>query len=509
MFCKTCQYPLWNLKERTCPECGTGFAPSQFRFRANSIQFLCPHCGQQYYGTSERGHLVPPAFSCVKCERDIEMDQMALVPVAGLDERRTRARGNPWTERAGRPTIRDWFQTTLMSMGAPAPLILATDRTDSLRRTLGYACTTVVLASAASIVMPFMVLLPILAPLGINAKGVLAIAIWAVGVILTGILAFLLIPIAALVAHVVLRGGKPQGGLRTTIHAAALSAGPNVFWGVPLFGIMAGFLGVVWWGISFSVMLRVAHRVSRLRATIAGMLVPTVTIILFVGGFVALMVFSLSAANSAMGTMSNGALTDVGKTTRSLRVANAAAGRERHLGSLLLDGDVLSTDLIGDAFSQTSQISVNGVDLTQLVLTGTDQERAAAAASLDALLTPDVVAYRVGDVVVIRDVPDPAPDPRLWRVAVSLEPVANAMWYPQAMQGASNPFITMGMGGDSNSAINPEVAGQNLIRAAHGLPPLPPLHTITDAAPFRVTESAGEAEHEAKPVPTEAPAGPG
>lgn len=30
MRCKTCNYRLWNLAGRTCPECGTGFRPSGF-----------------------------------------------------------------------------------------------------------------------------------------------------------------------------------------------------------------------------------------------------------------------------------------------------------------------------------------------------------------------------------------------------------------------------------------------------------------------------------------------
>lgn len=489
MFCKTCQYPLWNLKERTCPECGSGFAPSQFRFRANAIRFLCPHCAQQYYGTSERGHLVPHAFTCVKCAQDIEMDQMVLVPAAGIDERKTRARVNPWTERKTRPTLRDWFQTTLMSMGTPAALMLATDRDTPLSRTLGYAALTAALATATSIVMPFLVLLPILAPLGVNARGVFAILLWACGVLFAAVLTFALVPLTALIAHAILRGGDPKGGLRTTIHAAAMSSGPNVCWAIPFFGMLTGFVGIVWWGISFSIMLQVAHRVSKLRATIAGMLVPVATILLVVGGMAALTYFSLSAASTAMGSMSNGALSDVSKVSRSLRTAADASGRERHLGSLLLSGDVLATDLIGDNFSGTSSIVVNGVDLTQLVLTGTEEERQAAAIALDATLTPDLIAYRVGDVIVIRDVPDPAPDPHLWRVAVSLEPTVNAVWYGPQTQAPGNPFGSMGMGGDSNTSINPNIAAQNLIRQTHGLPPLPPLHTITDSAPFRMAES--------------------
>ena len=67
MRCKQCDYRLWNLTARRCPECGTPFLPSEFEFVPNSVQFCCPHCGQAYYGTDAKGHLVPPAFTCGRC----------------------------------------------------------------------------------------------------------------------------------------------------------------------------------------------------------------------------------------------------------------------------------------------------------------------------------------------------------------------------------------------------------------------------------------------------------
>lgn len=65
MRCKKCDYRLWNLPSRVCPECGQPFRPSEFEFPVNSVQFRCPHCNQSYYGTGEKGHLVPIEFECV------------------------------------------------------------------------------------------------------------------------------------------------------------------------------------------------------------------------------------------------------------------------------------------------------------------------------------------------------------------------------------------------------------------------------------------------------------
>ncbi|QYK48540.1 MAG: hypothetical protein KF838_01485 [Phycisphaeraceae bacterium] len=508
MFCKVCNYALWNLKDRTCPECGTGFAPSQFRFTPNSIRFLCPHCAQQYYGTSRVGHLVPDDFTCVSCQHQIRMDEMILVPAAGIDERKTRARGNPWIERAGRPTIRDWLHTTVLSMGTPAALILATSPSTRLSRTLGYAALTAALASATSVILPFVTLAPFLLPFGINAKGWFALLVWVVGVACSGLLMYVAVPIAAAASHLVLRGGKPAGTLRTTIHAAAISSGSNIFWGVPVFGFMTGPVGMIWWGVSFSVMLRVAHKVTKTRAAIAGMLVPVAIMLAFAAAMAVAIFFSVRAATTAIGTLSTSAQADVAAVSLALRDAAAEDGRERHLGSLFLEGKVTIADLLGDNFSSTSAVIAGGVDLAPIISAASETERQSLISTLDASLTPDIIAYRVGDIIVIRDIPEPPPDPHLWLAAVSLEPTANTNWYAQSNTPAAGQLRLMGMGGPSNASINPDVTDQNRIRAIYGLPALPPLHTILPSIPFRVVDSDAPPEqhnHEPGAQPSEGP----
>ena len=100
MRCRTCDYRLWNLLERRCPECGTPFLPSQYEFFPNTIRFRCPHCDQSYYGTGEKGHLDPAEFDCVSCGRRIDMDQTVLEPTAGVDEDQTQTERVPWLERS-------------------------------------------------------------------------------------------------------------------------------------------------------------------------------------------------------------------------------------------------------------------------------------------------------------------------------------------------------------------------------------------------------------------------
>jgi hypothetical protein len=514
MFCKICNYALWNLKERTCPECGTGFAPSQFRFKPNAIRFLCPHCSQQYFGTSRTGHLVPDRFDCVNCHQPIAMDQMVLVPAAGVDERKTRARVNPWTDRIGRPKLRDWFKSVGLSLFVPGSLILATDISTPRARTLGFAVLTAAIASAASIIMPFMVTAPFLVPLGINANGIEAIAVYGLGVMISGLLMYAIVPLYALIAHIILLGGKPQHGLRVTMHAASMSSGANLLWGVPIMGLMIGPVGAIWWGVSMSVMLRAVHRVTPVRAYIAGLGPPLVAFGAAIAGFVAFVVWAMTLGVNATAQM--GAATAAQIAAVEGAIASNTLSGERHVGSLILDGSLLQSSVIATPFSQTSQIIAGGVDLSQALLTMTDQERATLAATLDASLTPDVIAYRVGDLIVIRDVPIPSPTSALWHVAYCLEPTANPGFAQTtlSMQTSSSapgafPFNPGQMlGGPSNASINPTLIEQNRIRANHGLPPLPPLESITAAKPFTTADVATTPENPPDDQTEESPVAP-
>ena len=123
MRCKNCDYRLWNLTSRQCPECGTPFLPSEFEFLLNSIQFCCPHCNQSYYGTGEKGHLVPPEFDCVSCRRHIHMDEMIVLPTEGVEEEQTKVDTMPWLERKGKGVLRAWFSTVGKALVAPGRLI--------------------------------------------------------------------------------------------------------------------------------------------------------------------------------------------------------------------------------------------------------------------------------------------------------------------------------------------------------------------------------------------------
>ena len=122
MRCRTCEYPLWNLSTRQCPECGTPFVPSEYEFMLNSVKYCCPDCGQEYYGTGINGHLVPVEFDCLNCHRHLHMDEMVLLPRDGVSERQTEFQSIPWIDRSRRGYISSWIRTIGWSMAKPRQL---------------------------------------------------------------------------------------------------------------------------------------------------------------------------------------------------------------------------------------------------------------------------------------------------------------------------------------------------------------------------------------------------
>ena len=119
MRCRTCDYALWNLPARLCPECGAAFRPSDFEFVPNSVRFCCPHCDQVYYGTTATGHLEPDRFDCVRCGERIAMDEMVLRPHEGLAEHLTQLGSNPWLQRHRRGRFKAWCATIGAALVSP------------------------------------------------------------------------------------------------------------------------------------------------------------------------------------------------------------------------------------------------------------------------------------------------------------------------------------------------------------------------------------------------------
>jgi len=296
MRCRTCDYRLWNLAARTCPECGAPFKPSDFEFTPNSVQFLCPHCQQDYYGTSLQGHLVPRRFECVKCGRSIDMDEMIVLPTQGVHEDRTAMHSNPWLMRQERGLVKSYFSTLGRGMGAPVALMRATSELSSVTQAWWFALITQVLiwTVAASLCCGTYTAITLAEyeTVGIWDSIGLASGVWLAPIAVT----MGWIAVWGLAAHALLRlSGPTAGGIGRTYQVLCYTSGANLLSLIPFpFNLVtaAPLLSLIWWGIVGMLGLQEAQRVSGGRAALAVFAPLGVLIALLVGGFILMVTLS-------------------------------------------------------------------------------------------------------------------------------------------------------------------------------------------------------------------------
>lgn len=492
MRCTQCDYRLWNLYSRQCPECGTPFLPSDYEFVPGSVRFCCPRCGQSYYGTGAGGHLSPPAFTCVSCGAAVTMDEMVLRPTEGLEEEQTRVDVAPWLDREQRGTVRGWFAMIGRGMFAPGRLMASVPAGASVGQAWWYLCFSELLVRTA-FMLSFVALMVLIAPPSAPPGVFLFCCAPIVGVVLA-------VALWGLAAHGILRiAGALPGGLGRTYQALCYSYGPSVLGALPLIGMHLWFgVSVPWWIVSAIVALRRAHNVSGLRAAVAVATPPGLILAGGIGLYVWFMVkvfssASFAAAMSAAGqpaTQAEVSTQIVFSAYSSYAIANGGAGPD-HAVRLLDDTFLTAGSLIGPG-SATREAAVPVGDTTLArydSLIATRRQRAAEAAA--AALPPGVVAHRLGDFVFTYhgiDVDDA--DPRLWLLVLSYDPDRNpptpgAPRYQFAAQ-ADGAMVAITPG-----SLAAALQQQNRLRAAAGLGPLPDPDTVTHAAPAGPTVPAG------------------
>lgn len=289
MRCTQCNYALWQIAARRCPECGSPFKPSDFDFVPNSVRFACPHCDQAYYGTAANGHLVPAAFDCVKCHQPIHMDDMLLLPTEGLEEHRTLPFDMPWLEigkRYGR--LKGWAKTVGCAMGAPGRLLSVTPRESGVFKSLLFFALTQTLVITTSGLLLF--LLPIVGLLSFSGFR-LDWLVWSLGVMSL----YVILPLSVLflqtsVTHlVVVITGKHTGDFGRTLQALAYAGGANMLSAIPCVGLYQP--GAIWWLVSSIFTVAEAQRIPRWRATVSvlalpvGILTLAMTLVLTLGWY--------------------------------------------------------------------------------------------------------------------------------------------------------------------------------------------------------------------------------
>jgi hypothetical protein len=473
MFCKSCNYPLWNLAPGLCPECGTPFHPSDFDFVPNAVRFLCPHCHQDYYGTDPRGHLSPRAFECVRCRRHVSMDEMLLLPTAGVAEKETRPEPMPWLDRSYGNAVKRWWGTAWRGALAPARLMRVTPRGAGFWPAFRFAAIN--LTPFGVFGLSFAVLLATM----LVIKGAPALLLAAVAGFVLAIALFIL---WTLLAHAILAiTGRTEHPYPRTACCLAYTSGIMLICCIPCLALHLSLLTIAWWSVVAVLAVIEAQRVHVVRAIAAVAIPPLLLGALLIGllfmGVQRSVTFAATAATgpggvpySSVGAIRAGSLLSALQSIRSRDGAYPATALWllRETGVNPNDYMPASPDpLAGDG------LALGGLTFAQLKAASDDKAQAAIAAAGPPPSGPE----RIGQVVfTYRGIPAGATTPSLWLFITDPEPG------PAYIQ----PGITYrhigqvdGTVRSINSAtLQAELAAENARRADEGLPALPDPDTV-------------------------------
>ncbi|MCH7814003.1 MAG: YIP1 family protein [Planctomycetes bacterium] len=489
MRCKNCDYRLWNLRSRQCPECGTPFCPSEFEFLPNRVEFGCPHCDLRYYGTGPRGHLEPVAFECSGCGQAVHMDEMVLLPAAGVAEEQTAPPRVPWLNRAKRGFFSGWLATIGQALVAPGRLIRSVPVESSLPQAwwFGILCQLPVFVLGWAVVMiPMLVFTS-------RQGGALSVVGFAIGLGTLGYLfAFMVfLTIWGLTTHGLLHlVAAPTGGLRRTYQALAYSAGANVVSGTPCVGF---YLGWIWWLVSAVVMVSRGQKVSGGRAALAVLTLPIGGLVTIVGVFVGMSFYFLPTVRPAMTRAASLAETQVVLDAVLAHMTEHSGSGPAHAVILVADGKLAPFDLVTFG-TDTIEDDVPVGSITLADFGGLSSARKAIVAQQAVAALPDnVVAHRLGDCVFTYHGLDAGPDQALlWVVILAADPSVNALSDPnrEVYVGQVDGTVTAIPIADFPQSLKV----QNAQRRQHDLPPLPHPDQVTHAAPHAVDPKVDHAE---------------
>ncbi|MBN1490610.1 MAG: YIP1 family protein [Phycisphaerae bacterium] len=482
MRCRTCEYRLWNLHARRCPECGAPFRPSDYDFVPNTVQFLCPHCNQAYYGTDAHGHLEPRQFNCVSCGTWIDMDEMLLLPTEGVAEEKTGVLRLPWLERATRGRMRAWWDTVKLALVSPRRMMQALPARFPSADGWGFFFLTQLLVMAVGI-LSVTLLWAAGAVFGGGGGGVAMFSVMFGFMAVTVAALLILVMIWGVVAHGLLRlTGETHGGLGRTYAALCYSSGANLLSAVPCCGV---YVGWIWWLVSAVLAVAEAQRVRGGRAALAVLTPPLTILAVFVGLYAWFLVFVASWAGP-MPAARNTTNTQGGTGTLVQALLNYTedhdGGAPAHAILLLVNDHVAGTDfLLLHTATTAADVPVARTTLEDFELLRPTGQRAAAETATKTL--PDgTIAHRLGDFVfTYHGIDLSAPDSRLWLVIASPDPDVNAgvVSAGDIVVGcADGSLVTIPQNDFATKRVE-----QNAVRAEHGLSPLPDPATVTHAKP--------------------------
>ncbi len=299
MRCKSCNYPLWTIVARACPECGAAFKPSTYDFIPDSVRFCCPHCQQAYYGTDERGLPVPRNFACVGCARQIDLDEMVLLPAEGVEEAQTDTARVAWVDRRESSLAGAYLRTLGMALFTPPRLMAALPAGASVWSALLFCAITQALFgfAMASVLALFVAAVTRALPGPSALVGVVVMLGLGVG---AAVFWWVLTILWALSAHALLRlTGRVEGSLSRTVQAFCYASAGNVLTATPCLGLHLSFIAWIWWAVGAILMLRTAHKVSGWRASLATLAGPMLILVISAAGITLLVVNSSRSGAAA------------------------------------------------------------------------------------------------------------------------------------------------------------------------------------------------------------------
>lgn len=477
MRCRTCDYSLWNLKPGPCPECGTPFDPSKYRFRPNAVEFKCPCCSQAYYGTTTVGHLEPSSFDCASCGNGVTLAETIVVPAPGVAEDATGVPDLAWENRARIGLVRAWWRTVIRTLSAPTEAMESIPPTAPLSGPILFAGLTSVLGTTFGAVLA-------LSGLGIGAifmnataGNILRLMLIQIAILASNIVfAIIATLLGGFVAHLTLMALRAaRGDLARTLQATLYGSGAAyALYIIPC--PCVSLAGIPWWCVCLALMYRVAHSTTMAKSVIA-MLVALV-VSLSATFALALIPQGLGYGSQGMVSFSTGTSSAVtgDDIAEGFTDARAATGAWPRTPLDLVLHDHLSGEHLANMVAMDGGDEVAFGSLAPRALADDDLEAVRAESDrLAALLPADNGVFRLGRSIFVYRGRDAAVEDA-WLVII--EPrrhndgtARNQLWTVVRPDGALR-FTT--------DEIYPALATENARRAAAGLPEIPDPAKVPD-----------------------------
>lgn len=272
-----------------------------------------------------------------------------------------------------------------------------------------------------------------------------------------------------------------------TYQAILYSGGANLVCGVPCLGMYFGWLLWIWWLVSAILMAMQAQRVKGLRATLCVGLPPIAVMMAGVIGFF-LFMMAMTRGITAVSMSSAGAggyspyLESQAIGSGLLSYAQQHNGQgPPHALQLVADNSVAAANfVVWQIGHDEANVPVADTTLGAFQLLGPNRMQMAAQAAASAL-PPNVIAHRMGDVVLTYHGIDLRnADPRLWIAIICPDP-------SQPISPGSGLVATAVQADGAAVPLTPSITAalqrQNALRAQYNLPPLPDPATVLHSQP--------------------------